>query len=144
MAPPLGLSLEPRGGVRRGLLRSPALFLSLEKDREGGPATSRFPRGFRLRSLAAPRPRSMAVKKIAIFGATGKTGLTTLAQAVQAGMNWDGGRCHGVHRRSTRKGHRGLGLRSVGAVSALVCEDPGTKQVALGVEVGDAMRSSFM
>ncbi|XP_023393673.1 flavin reductase (NADPH) [Pteropus vampyrus] len=27
----------------------------------------------------------MAVKKIAIFGATGKTGLTTLAQAVQAG-----------------------------------------------------------
>lgn len=28
----------------------------------------------------------MAVKKIAIFGATGNTGLTTLAQAVQAGM----------------------------------------------------------
>ncbi|KAF6287590.1 biliverdin reductase B [Rhinolophus ferrumequinum] len=27
----------------------------------------------------------MAVKKIAIFGATGRTGLTTLAQAVQAG-----------------------------------------------------------
>uniref|UniRef100_A0A2K5PNL1 Biliverdin reductase B n=1 Tax=Cebus imitator TaxID=2715852 RepID=A0A2K5PNL1_CEBIM len=27
----------------------------------------------------------MAVKKIAIFGATGQTGLTTLAQAVQAG-----------------------------------------------------------
>lgn len=29
----------------------------------------------------------MAVKKIAIFGATGRTGLTTLAQAVQAGMS---------------------------------------------------------
>uniref|UniRef100_A0A2K5KGY4 NAD(P)-binding domain-containing protein n=1 Tax=Colobus angolensis palliatus TaxID=336983 RepID=A0A2K5KGY4_COLAP len=28
----------------------------------------------------------MAVKKIAIFGATGQTGLTTLAQAVQAGL----------------------------------------------------------
>ena len=32
----------------------------------------------------------MAVKKIAIFGATGRTGLTTLAQAVQAGMSWGG------------------------------------------------------
>ncbi|XP_012512420.1 PREDICTED: flavin reductase (NADPH) [Propithecus coquereli] len=32
----------------------------------------------------------MAVKKIVIFGATGRTGLTTLAQAVQAGMNWGG------------------------------------------------------
>lgn len=30
----------------------------------------------------------MTVKKIAIFGATGRTGLTTLAQAVQAGMSW--------------------------------------------------------
>uniref|UniRef100_A0A671ERZ5 Flavin reductase (NADPH) n=3 Tax=Rhinolophus ferrumequinum TaxID=59479 RepID=A0A671ERZ5_RHIFE len=35
---------------------------------------------------AASHPHvSMAVKKIAIFGATGRTGLTTLAQAVQAG-----------------------------------------------------------
>ncbi|KAK1330191.1 hypothetical protein QTO34_010377 [Cnephaeus nilssonii] len=33
----------------------------------------------------------MSVKKIAIFGATGRTGLTTLAQAVQAGMRWGGG-----------------------------------------------------
>ncbi|XP_011839639.1 PREDICTED: flavin reductase (NADPH) [Mandrillus leucophaeus] len=32
----------------------------------------------------------MAVKKIAIFGATGQTGLTTLAQAVQAGMSRGG------------------------------------------------------
>ncbi|MEJ1288671.1 biliverdin reductase B (flavin reductase (NADPH)) [Cricetulus griseus] len=32
----------------------------------------------------------MAVKKIAIFGATGRTGLTTLAQAVQAGRNRGG------------------------------------------------------
>lgn len=32
----------------------------------------------------------MDVKKIAIFGATGRTGLTTLAQAVQAGMSWGG------------------------------------------------------
>jgi hypothetical protein len=32
----------------------------------------------------------MVVKKIALFGATGNTGLTTLAQAVQAGMSWDG------------------------------------------------------
>ena len=32
----------------------------------------------------------MTVKKIAIFGATGRTGLTTLAQAVQAGMSWGG------------------------------------------------------
>ncbi|KAB1274795.1 Flavin reductase [Camelus dromedarius] len=38
----------------------------------------------------------MTVKKIAIFGATGKTGLTTLAQAVQAGMSWGGqGMSHG-------------------------------------------------
>lgn len=87
MAPPLGLSLEPRGGVRRGLPRGPAPSLSLENDGEGGLAARRFPRVLR---LAAPRPRIMAVKKIAIFGATGKTGLTTLAQAVQAGMSWDG------------------------------------------------------
>lgn len=32
----------------------------------------------------------MTVKKIAIFGATGRTGLTTLAQAVQAGRNRGG------------------------------------------------------
>uniref|UniRef100_A0A2K5KH07 Uncharacterized protein n=1 Tax=Colobus angolensis palliatus TaxID=336983 RepID=A0A2K5KH07_COLAP len=31
----------------------------------------------------------MAVKKIAIFGATGQTGLTTLAQAVQAGQEFE-------------------------------------------------------
>lgn len=75
--------------MRRGLLRGPAPSLSLEKDGKGSTAASRLPRVLRLRGLAASRPRSMAVKKIAIFGATGKTGLTTLAQAVQAGMNWD-------------------------------------------------------
>lgn len=32
----------------------------------------------------------MTVKKIAIFGATGRTGLTTLAQAVQAGRSRGG------------------------------------------------------
>lgn len=65
--------------------------LPLEKGAEGGPAASRFPRVPRLRRLPPPRPRSMSVKKIAIFGATGRTGLTTLAQAVQAGMRWGGG-----------------------------------------------------
>nr|XP_010945565.1 flavin reductase (NADPH) [Camelus bactrianus] len=63
----------------------PASSLPLRKDRVGGLAASRFPRVLRLRGLAPRRPRSMTVKKIAIFGATGKTGLTTLAQAVQAG-----------------------------------------------------------
>jgi hypothetical protein len=47
----------------------------------------------------------MAVKKIAIFGATGKTGLTTLAQAVQAGMSRDGvGDITGYTRRALRRG----------------------------------------
>jgi Flp pilus assembly CpaE family ATPase len=41
----------------------------------------------------------MAVKKIAIFGATGQTGLTTLAQAVQAGMS-RGGRGMSRDRRA--------------------------------------------
>lgn len=36
----------------------------------------------------------MTVKKIAIFGATGRTGLTTLAQAVQAGRNRGGWESH--------------------------------------------------
>lgn len=54
------------------------------------PVGSRFPRVVQLRGLAPPRLRRMAVKKIAIFGATGRTGLTTLAQAVQAGMSWGG------------------------------------------------------
>lgn len=48
----------------------------------------------------------MTVKKIAIFGATGNTGLTTLAQAVQAGMSWDG---RGPSLRGIRKGLLGVG-----------------------------------
>ncbi|CAO2626278.1 Flavin reductase (NADPH), partial [Lemmus lemmus] len=44
-----------------------------------------FPRVLGALSLSDPGPGSMTVKKIAIFGATGRTGLTTLAQAVQAG-----------------------------------------------------------
>lgn len=41
-----------------------------------------------------------------------------------------------MRRQSTRKGHRRLGLRSVGAVSALVCEDPGCKAGSRGGESG--------
>lgn len=68
----------------------PAPSLPPEKDRTGCPAASLFPRVVQLRGLAHPLLRRMAVKKIAIFGATGRTGLTTLAQAVQAGMSWGG------------------------------------------------------
>lgn len=87
MAPPLGLSREPTGALGRDPLSGPAPCLPLE-DREGGSAVCRFPRVLRLCGLAPPRPLNMTVKKIAIFGATGRTGLTTLAQAVQAGMSW--------------------------------------------------------
>lgn len=79
MAPPLDRT------VRRPRPVSPS-----RKGREGEPAASRFPRVLRLYGLAPPRSSGMVVKKIALFGATGNTGLTTLAQAVQAGMSWDG------------------------------------------------------
>lgn len=84
----------------------------------------------------------MAIKKIAIFGATGRTGLTTLAQAVQAGMSWSGREMsRGV--QSTRKGHRGVGPRLVGTVSALVCEDPRAKAGGHGSRSGGRYEIQF-
>lgn len=83
------LAPPQRRGEARPSERSRPVPL-VRKGPRGRPGSQSAPARLPTRGLAASRLRSMAVKKIAIFGATGKTGLTTLAQAVQAGMNWDG------------------------------------------------------
>lgn len=77
----------------------------------------------------------MTVKKIAIFGATGRTGLTTLAQAVQAG------RSRGGWGKSCTPGG-GLGkvvLGSDGDPTGRCVPRPAGQHVVAGAELEDGL-----